>query len=584
LDDPDRQILIVKDEPNAASLAKHGYAAVAVPEPGTDDVGGADDGNSGQRVDDPSTLIPELQRVVWAGRKVYLCLYGTRAPKSKKVESDLIAAIQERGATVRVVILPERTDPKMILLDNGTAAMDTLLERGENPQFVLDAQDPYHIARVYLGDCHRDKRGRLLLRWHLEEAYKYEDQYYKRVSTKNITSALWPWLARQCRLVRKRIFPFAPNELVVRNVRCALDSQAMTEAPPGNWLVPNEYDDKDLIPVQNGLYCFQTREVLKHTPDFFSIHRLNFAYDPKTIKGQPERLLRILDQWFGDDLVIQYYQEILGFLVVPINLGLQKIVFLYGPPRSGKGTTFQLLEHMVGKQNVVTPKSGAFAYTFGSWSMIGKQIIGVTDTRLKPADADRLLESLLTISGGDSITIERKYKEPWVGKIDARIVLISNDLPNIKDSSGAFVSRIVPLHFVQSFLGQEDTTLMSDLNDELPTIFDWALAGFRRLRRRGHFNIPGKLASDVLRAMQETTSTMGSFVSDCCVVRENAFVARQDLYTSWKQWCVQHGHQHGSTSTMGRQLSSYMGGRLRSRTHRIKGRQIRCYVGIGLKR
>ena len=56
-----------------------------------------------------------------------------------------------------------------------------------------------------------------------------------------------------------------------------------------------------------------------------------------------------------------------------------------------------------------------------------------------------IVERLLSISGEDWLTIDRKFKEPWSGKLNTRFVVVSNELPRFGDASGAIANRFVVL-------------------------------------------------------------------------------------------------------------------------------------------
>ena len=54
-----------------------------------------------------------------------------------------------------------------------------------------------------------------------------------------------------------------------------------------------------------------------------------------------------------------------------------------------------------------------------------------------------VVERLLSVSGEDSLTIDRKYREPWTGRLPTRFVVMTNELPRLSDSSGALASRFI---------------------------------------------------------------------------------------------------------------------------------------------
>jgi hypothetical protein len=118
----------------------------------------------------------------------------------------------------------------------------------------------------------------------------------------------------------------------------------------------------------------------------------------------------------------------------------------------------------------------------------------IADARLRN-DHDIVTERLLSISGEDTLTVDRKYKEAWIGRIPSRIVILTNELPRLSDSSGALANRFVILQFAESFLGREDHGLGDALLSELPSIFNWALDGLERLNERGRFVQPASSAA-----------------------------------------------------------------------------------------
>jgi putative DNA primase/helicase len=52
---------------------------------------------------------------------------------------------------------------------------------------------------------------------------------------------------------------------------------------------------------------------------------------------------------------------------------------------------------------------------------------------------------LLSITGEDTIIIDRKFREAWTGRLQARFPILSNELPCLADASGALASRFIVL-------------------------------------------------------------------------------------------------------------------------------------------
>jgi putative DNA primase/helicase len=274
-------------------------------------------------------------------------------------------------------------------------------------------------------------------------------------------------------------------------------------------------------------------------------------------------------------------QELLGYLISG-DRRQQKVFLLIGPPRSGKGTIARVMGALLGAENVAGPTLGSLASNFGLALLIGKSVAIVSDARLSGrSDPAAIAERLLSVSGEDAITIDRKHREHWTGTLPTRFVILTNELPRIADASGALASRFVVLTFTQSFLGREDLGLTARLLAELPAIFNWAVQGWRRLAERGRFVMPESSRSAV-EDIDALSSPIRAFLKAHCEVGPGAQVECKVLYGLWCNWCEAQGRRSpGTTQSFGRDLRSAVPG-LRDRQIRGLGRVYRVYEGVRL--
>jgi hypothetical protein len=103
------------------------------------------------------------------------------------------------------------------------------------------------------------------------------------------------------------------------------------------------------------------------------------------------------------------------------------------------------------------------------------------------ADQAVVVAWLLSISGEDSITVDRKHFAPWTGTLPTRFLVLTNELPRLCDASGALAGRFIVLCRNRSWYGRNDLSLTDRLRAELPGILNWSIEGWRRLRAPGHF-------------------------------------------------------------------------------------------------
>jgi putative DNA primase/helicase len=190
------------------------------------------------------------------------------------------------------------------------------------------------------------------------------------------------------------------------------------------------------------------------------------------------------------------------------------------------------------------------------------------------------VERILTITGEDAVSIARKRIDYWNGTLPTRLILVSNVTPKLKDPSGVVITRFLTVYFRQSFLGKEDPDLTRHLEDELPGIVNRALAGLKRLRKRGRFEQP-RNGRVLLEKMDEQTGTVRAFVEDQCVLGPEHQIETRELYQVFKDWLDEHGHKRMADSTFGSDLFA-LGKDIEKKRLRIEGRRCLVYVGINL--
>jgi putative DNA primase/helicase len=376
--------------------------------------------------------------------------------------------------------------------------------------------------------------------------------------------------------------PWEPNRKKVSDVVDALEAVAFL---PGSIAVPTWLDEaggppaNEIVAVENGLLHVTSRRLLDHDPRFFTLVAVPFAYEPD---ATCDRWLAFLDELWPDDAdSIAALQEFFGY-VISGRTDLQKILLLIGPTRGGKGVIARVLEALLGKGNIAGPTLASLNTNFGLSPLLGKSLAIISDARLDGRTAHQVVERLLAISGEDAITVDRKYREPWTGRIPARLFMISNEVPSFGDASAAIVGRFVALRLTRSWYGHESGELDDELHAELPGILGWALDGLDRLAARGRFTQP-KSADDIIMQLKESASPVAAFVRERCEVGADRQVGRDVLFEAWRDWCEETGAVAGDKTDFGRRLRAAVPelGEHRPRTE--SNFRPRMYRGLGLR-
>jgi P4 family phage/plasmid primase-like protien len=324
----------------------------------------------------------------------------------------------------------------------------------------------------------------------------------------------------------------------------------------------------DVIPMRNGLLDINTDELIPHSADWFYTNTLPFDYD-KDAKC-PQWLAWLAEVFCGDQEQIDRMQEWFG-LNLTRDTKFQKFALLKGAPRSGKGTTLKVLEHLVGKNNYC----GAELYQLASdptlLAMSNVQTCTMGDVHtIQGNDQNKILSKIKSIVGEDEQLINRKFLTAITCRIPAKITMAANSVPQFFDESGALAARILLFIYRRGHGGNEiDTGLFARLIKEDTGIFLWALEGLRRLYSVGRFS-ESTMASQYMKAIKEDTQPTLAFIESCLEITgmpEHKVPVTQ-VYDLYKRWSFMSDRKPLSPSYFADKLQSASG----ELVHRGKGR------------
>jgi putative DNA primase/helicase len=444
--------------------------------------------------------------------------------------------------------------------------------------------DPRAVARIIATGYQHDGRTTLLqwrgawMRWRgahwteAEDAELYAALYHRLERAKYVkTSAKG-----------SSVVPWAPNRRTVGDVLHALGSLVWlpSELDAPSWLDGGAHPAV-LVSCANGLLDVTTRELHPQTPAYFNLVSVPFDYAPDA--PAPKRWIEFLVRLWGHDPdSITALQDWFGY-VLSGRTNLQKIFAVVGPMRSGKGTIARILRELIGHRSYAGPTLASLGTNFGLQPLIGVLLAVISDARLGgKTDAAVVVERLLTVSGEDAVTIDRKYRDEWTGRLPTRFMLLSNEVPAFRDASAAIASRFVILTLRESWLGREDTALGEALTTELPGILNWSLDGLARVTAAGRLTEPAS-SRDEVSTMADLASPESAFARDHCIIGPEHQATPEQLFAAWRGWCRDNGREHpGTKDSFMRNLRAAFPSLGRRRVA-VDGQRVRTVQGIGVR-
>ena len=543
-----------------------------------------------------SALLPDLERIAWTGRKVYIAFDSDAATNANVKENENLLAdvLKKRGAVVKVLHFPPGPDGAKVGLDDflvahGPPALYQLLDQAEDPEAPA-AEDlrkdasailPEREAADFLEAHERDGHSTFVF-WR-DDVYRWKRGAYRKVTEAELRSGITQWLNGRFVRVGGRC---------VSDTLWQIKAQAVvsSEIEPPAWLVDgpgSNWPTAEILVTQNKIVHLPTlfaggEAYAPVTPALFARTALGFNFVAADCPP-PARWLQLLKEFWPDDgESIEALQLWFGYCLVA-DTRQHKLLLLIGPKRSGKGTVARVLRRLVGEENVAAPTLSSFSSNFGLSALVGKTLAIIGDLRLSNRpDGAVIVERILSITGEDALTIDRKHQALLTCTFPTRLMMLSNELPRLSDASGALVSRMIVLRLTRSWYGQEDKRLTDRLMQELPGILWWSIDGWRKLQERGSLLQP-QSAIENFRAMEDLASPIGAFLRDDCEIGPDYSVIRGDLYAAYQEWCEEHGRKKVEDEAgFGRNLRAALP-ELQDSAPRIDGKPVRHYIGVALK-
>lgn len=250
-----------------------------------------------------------------------------------------------------------------------------------------------------------------------------------------------------------------------------------------------DFNPAGLLCLENGILDTATGQVRAHSPDVVFTWRMPVAYDPSATCPRFEQFLR---EVMPDDKKRELLVDLMGYCLWRDNPHHLFFV-LVGDGANGKTTFGRVLSALLGKDAVSTLS----LQQIGSNRFAGAELEGRLVNLCDDLPYDRPLAAtgvLKVLTGGGSLTVERKHQHPFDLTFGGKLVSMANRLPPTEDDTYAFWRRAVVISFEQVFPHDDprrDPVLFDKLAAELPGILNVALRGLARVLSRADFDPDG---------------------------------------------------------------------------------------------
>lgn len=302
------------------------------------------------------------------------------------------------------------------------------------------------------------------------------------------------------------------------------------------FVMPNS--DRDLIAVNNGIFDYRTKTLLPFSPDYVFTAKSKVDYVPYAVNPvitMPDGELWNVDDWFDslsdDPEIVKLLWEVVGAIIRP-HVRWDKVVCFYSTVgMNGKGTLCELMKQLCGEGVYASIPFDGFEKNFMLSQLVMSTAVitdenGTTEFTKNPAN----LKAIVT---GDSISIDRKYKEPITIKFSGLVVECINALPRISDSTDSLYRRFLIIPFNKTFKGVERKYIKSDYlhrQDVLQYILNKVL-------NTDYYTFSEPMACDMaLEDYKNFNDPIRQFVDEILPVLQWNLVPQNFLYALYLKW------------------------------------------------
>jgi len=311
-------------------------------------------------------------------------------------------------------------------------------------------------------------------------------------------------------------------------------------------LVPatvSEFDaDPDTVNAANGEINLRTGTFTPHAAGQMYTYAFNADYNPQADMTEWEDFLG--DVVGGGPEMVRYLQKSLGYSFTG-HTSEECFFYLWGPPRSGKGSLTETVLTLAGQPFTVETD---FA-TFTSKRQPGDQNFDLAP--LKPArvvfasesNANEWLNSgkLKRMTGGNMITCSFKYGDQFSYWPKYKIWLISNNTMQSDVDDDAIWGRAKVMQFPISHLGHEDKALKRRLRrpESLSAVLRWIVEGARLWHDEG-LRTPDYVIEHT-QAARSSVDFVKAWLDECTTSEADGWTSNADLFKSYSAWCKDNG-------------------------------------------
>lgn len=333
--------------------------------------------------------------------------------------------------------------------------------------------------------------------------------------------------------------------------------------------------DARYIAFNNGVYDVVDDELKPFSTELVITNKVPWDYVPDAYSELADKTLTKLS--CGDETIRALLEECIGYCFYRRN-ELGKAFILTGDKSNGKSTFLDVLKYILGEGNISALDLKELGDRFNTSMMFGKLAnIGddIGDDFLQGSQVS-IFKKIVT---GNRIKAERKGQDPFEFNPYIKLLFAANDIPRMKDKTGAVLRRLVIIPFNASFSKSDpdyDPYIKYKLIEQssIEYLIQLGIAGLKRVIENNEFTKSDKVQGQ-LDEYEEENNPIIAFIADTGVdMIENE--PTNEVYKRYQVFCADNSMTPMSNIVFSKQINKRLG--LEINVVKLNGKTRRIFV------
>lgn len=287
---------------------------------------------------------------------------------------------------------------------------------------------------------------------------------------------------------------------------------------------------KYLVPVLNGVVVRrQLNKLLPQSPVWGFTYSLPIEYEPDAPTLPVRKFISEIISKENQELLFQIPAQALLH-----NENYQQSYLLTGGGANGKSTYISLIRELIGSDNITSVSLQELEESkFKIAELQGKLMNLYADL---PKTSMKTTGMFKILTGGDTVTVEKKYAHPFEMVNKAVFVFSANELPDVTDATFAFWRRWAVIEFPNQFAVDPNFKENLITHENLSGFFNVVLQKMDEIEHGGGLKYSEKV-EEIMQLWKKRSNSAFAFVSDILAKDIGGFVPKDNIWTSYLKYC-----------------------------------------------